>query len=382
MYKYVTTGILAGFLALSAGPAEALDVRVHDVPVRTVLAGLARSENMNLIIDDTVEGLLTMELADVTAEEAIEVIASSQNLLYSRQGNMAVITAGRENTHAHRSYTWQLQYADPETVRKAAAALVAEDAICSHGDTNSLVFGGTTQEAAALDKLVKELDVPIRQVDVEVEILSLNKDAMKELGVAWNWSALSAGPGHTEHFVYEAQLHALESQGKAKILARPHLLTGNGKEAQILIGDRIPVLTEHISDGEVALTTEYEDAGIKLTYTPRIHADGSVTARLKAEVSTPVLVPDLKAYRITTRRADTEVRMRPGQDLLIGGLINREQIENLRKVPLLGDLPLLGGLFRHRYKSEKETEVVILVRAKVAGSNPLPGEAKAGRLSY
>ena len=74
--------------------------------------------------------------------------------------------------------------------------------------------------------------------------------------------------------------------------------------------------------------------------------------------------------------------MRPGQDLLIGGLINREQIENLRKVPLLGDLPLLGGLFRHRYKSEKETEVVILVRAKVAGSNPLPGEAKAGRLSY
>ena len=74
--------------------------------------------------------------------------------------------------------------------------------------------------------------------------------------------------------------------------------------------------------------------------------------------------------------------MRPGQDLLIGGLINREQIENLRKVPLLGDLPLLGGLFRHRYKSEKETEVVILVRAKVAGSNPLPGEAKAGCLSY
>ena len=160
------------------------------------------------------------------------------------------------------------------------------------------------------------------------------------------------------------------------------MLTGNGKEAQILIGDRIPVLTEHISDGEVALTTEYEDAGIKLSYTPRIHADGSVTARLKAEVSTPVLVPDLKAYRITTRRADTEVRMRPGQDLLIGGLINREQIENLRKVPLLGDLPLLGGLFRHRYKSEKETEVVILVRAKVAAGSTLSQGAKTEKLSY
>ena len=213
----------------------------------------------------------------------------------------------------------------------------------------------------------------MQQVDVEIEFLSLQTDAVKDLGISWDWTVMEGGPGH-QAFLYTGQLRALESKGKARVLARPHLMAQNGREAQILIGDRIPVLTEHVTDGEVSRTTEYEDAGIKLSFTPRIHDDHSVTAHIRAEVGTPILVPELKAYRITTRRADTDVCMQPGRDLLIGGLISREEINNLRKVPILAEIPVLGKLFRYHYTSKKETELVILIRSRVAP--PLSGSAR------
>ena len=143
------------------------------------------------------------------------------------------------------------------------------------------------------------------------------------------------------------------------------MVAANGKKAHILIGDKIPVLTEHMGSGEKTTTVDYEEAGIKLTYTPRIHDNGSVTAAVEAEVSTPVYVPELKAYRIATRQAQTVVRLAPGKQLVIGGLLRKEDVENFRKVPLLGDIPILGKLFRSRYTSSKETEVVIVLSSRV-----------------
>ena len=353
-------------------PVGALDVRVHEAPVRTVLSGLARSAGINLIIDDTVDGAVTMELQDASAEEAIRVLADSQNLLYSKEGPIAVITAGRAHDQARSCYTWKLRYADPDSVCQAAEAVAGSGLVRYHSDTNSLILHGTARTAAAVDRLVQSLDVPVPQVDVEIEFLSLQTDAVKDLGISWDWTAMEGGPGH-QAFLYTGQLRALESKGKARVLARPHLMAQNGREAQILIGDRIPVLTEHVTDGEVSRTTEYEDAGIKLSFTPRIHDDHSVTAHIRAEVGTPILVPELKAYRITTRRADTDVCMQPGRDLLIGGLISREEINNLRKVPILAEIPVLGKLFRYHYTSKKETELVILIRSRVAP--PLSGSA-------
>ena len=349
--------------------AEALDVRVHEAPVRTVLAGLARSAGINLVIDDTVDGTVTMELHDVPAEEAIRVLAGSQNLLYRTDGAIAFITAGRAHDQARSCYTWKLHHADPDSVRQAAETVAGSGHIGYHSDTNALILHGSAQTATPVDRLVQSLDVPVRQVGVEIEFLSLQTDAVKDLGISWDWTAMEGGPGH-QAFLYTGQLRALESKGKARVLARPHLMAQNGREAQILIGDRIPVLTEHVTDGEVSRTTEYEDAGIKLSFTPRIHEDGSVTAHIRAEVGTPILVPELKAYRITTRRADTDVCMQPGRDLLIGGLISREEINNLRKVPILADIPVLGKLSRYHYTSKKETELVILIRSRAASSSP------------
>lgn len=343
----------------------ALSIHVQDAPIRSVLEGLARSENINLVLDDTVQGTMTMNLSHVTASEAIAAIAASQNLFYDKSQPIQTITAGRKREGARTFHTWKLRYASPKDVQEAVRAVVPEADVRCHEDTNSLVVGATWQEAAAVQALLRQIDQIPQQVDVEVEIASIDKNAMKNMGVEWNWSSVQGGPGHEKLFTLNAQIQALEEKGKARILAKPHMVASNGREARIFIGDKIPVQTEYLANGEKAATTEYRDAGIKLTYIPRIHPDGSVTATMEAEVSMPVFVNELKAYRISTRQAQTVVRMEPEKTLVIGGLISREEVESFRKVPLLGDIPLLGKLFRSHYTSGKDTEVVILLRARV-----------------
>lgn len=105
-----------------------------------------------------------------------------------------------------------------------------------------------------------------------------------------------------------------------------------------------------------------------MQYTPRIHRDGTVTAKIHGEVSMPVYVRDLKAYSIATRQVDTEVRVKANESLVIGGLIGKEEVENFRKIPILGDIPILGKLFQSRYRSRKETEVVIIIKSAVLPS--------------
>ncbi|MBQ7705340.1 MAG: type II and III secretion system protein, partial [Selenomonadaceae bacterium] len=110
---------------------------------------------------------------------------------------------------------------------------------------------------------------------------------------------------------------------------------------------------------------EYRDAGIILKYTPRINADGTITATIHTEVSTPQYVEDLKAYQFNTRSADTTVTVRDGEPMVIGGLIGAEDAKSISKIPVLGDLPILGALFRNHRKSKTESELMIFLTAHV-----------------
>ncbi len=359
------TLFVAAGLCLPLGDAAAVSIDARDVPVRTVVEGLARSGALNLIVDDTVQGSLTLRLQDVTIEEALQAIADSQDLIYDKTGPIRVMTAGHKTGANRQLRNFHLGYAAPDEAVQALQALLPSSALQFHSTTNSLVASATSREAAQIESLLAQIDVPPRQVKVAVEVAAVNRDAMKELGVDWQWTPWQGGPGRAYSVTCEGQLHALETKGKARLLARPHLIAMNGKEARILIGDRVPVLTEKNQNGQTSTTTEYTDAGIKLAYTPRVHEDGSLTAHIQAEVSTPILVPEMKAYRIMTRQAQTDVRLDSGQTLAIGGLIDREDLEHFRKVPILGDLPLIGRLFQSRYKMNKETEVIILVKAEI-----------------
>ena len=245
--------------------------------------------------------------------------------------------------------------------------------------------------------MIAAIDVQYRQVTLEAQVMAVNKGAAKALGLEWQWSKLPVVaeetttttngttsskttrdlpgviqfghvPGSTNagyEFQFQATLNAMITDGDAKILSRPKVTTIDGKQARILVGDRIPVLVERTESGKITTTIEYVDAGIKLTYTPRINENGLITATVRTEVSTPTLVTEMKAYRITTREAETQVRMKDGETIVIGGLIGNDESKQFSKVPGLGDLPLLGALFRNTNQTKNETEVIIILKAKI-----------------
>lgn len=159
------------------------------------------------------------------------------------------------------------------------------------------------------------------------------------------------GHGYTGSF--QGILSALCQKGKAKVLATPRIVTVPGKEGKIFIGDHIPVVTEKVSNGTTTTSTEYVDAGIRLSYTPIVGPDGVITASVHTEVSTPTLISELHNYRITSRTADTNVRLLEGETLVIGGLISDEEQKRLETIPLLSKLPLLGNLFTFRSRKKR-----------------------------
>ena len=243
------------------------------------------------------------------------------------------------------------------------------------------------------------MDKTTQQVTLEAKILSISQSDEKSLGIQWNWDTLpqynkeehdntaspgnsaanTAGKGHLRlwrgtgaQFQFSATLNALITSGKAKVLATPSLITLPGKEASIFIGSHIPVITEKHNNGESTYSTEYVDAGIKLKYTPIVSDDGYITSAVHTEVSTPTLISELKNYRINSRTADTNVRMRNGETLVIGGLISEEEQKQLQQIPFLSKIPLLGFLFKNHYRSKSKTEVIMLLTPYLsdAGTSP------------
>lgn len=306
----------------------------------------------------------------------------------------AAVPIAAVTTPIERIATYPLSYARAKDVQEALQGIfkqkLALDAI-----TNSIILCGTNEEHARLAQLLPKLDVATRQVTLEAKIIAISRESSKDIGIKWGWDTIPQRSSTTSDsdsdsdsdsnydgnfkfwhgyaFRFNATLSALIANGKARILATPRIITIPGQQASIFIGDHIPVQTEkHDSSGSYT-ATEYLDAGIKLEYAPIISCDGKmVTARVHTEVSTPVLISELKNYRITSRTADTNVRMYSGETLVIGGLISEEQQRSIQKVPFLSKIPILGELFINRSKKSAQSEVLLLLTPHIteAGASP------------
>ncbi|MBQ7883052.1 MAG: type II and III secretion system protein [Phascolarctobacterium sp.] len=289
----------------------------------------------------------------------------------------------------------KLNYARAQDVSKSLQNIFGGDKLAVDAITNAIIFKGNQPEGQRLLQAVRTLDIATKQVTLEAKVIALNKEDSKNLGVSWNWDKIPQNEDYQNNndydsedtnnyggnfkfwrgysFKFNATLNALFAKGKAKLLATPSIITIPGREASIFIGDHIPVQTEkHNSTGSYT-TTEYLDAGIKLTYTPIVSSDGKmVTATVHTEVSTPTLVSEMKNYRITSRTADTNVRMLNGETLIIGGLLSEEEQRSIQKVPLLSNIPIFGELFKNRSKRKAKTEVIMLLTPHIteAGKSP------------
>lgn len=433
--------VFALAIAVLPSPASAAPVALHfdDAEVAEVLQAAARLGGYGIVLDSDVRGRITV---DTSAEPAdlLPRVARMYGLAAELRDGVFYISSAAHAENVRQTYVFPVHYSAPEALLPAinlslpeagkrdstpnsssdtkkkeirprtarqtddedaenAKAQAENTASRSRDDTRatvgtdgqSVVLYGTPAEADATRQLLRELDVPARQVALEAKVISLTNDASRELGVTWDWSPLpqyegtrtykddsaipgivqfGRGPeGHPFEWYYEAQLHALEQAGKAKVLSRPNITTLTGREAVIEIGNEVPVPEVETTSRSTTTSFTYHKAGIILRYTPYVSNDGRITAIVHTEVSSPVYVEDLKAYRFNKRSADTSVRLKDGETMVIGGLIGSEEAKSYRKIPLLGDIPVLGAFFKNVQKSKQSSEIMIFLTARILPSD-------------
>ena len=429
MKQWAVAAALAGAILLPVPAAAApVTIDVTGGDVRTVLLAVARMSNLPLIVDDSVTGTVTAHLTG-EGEDVLRLVAAARGIQIERRGTVFLALAVDTRAENRRVHSYTVRYADPEELAHAAnLSLTGEgkQAVVSKNNderwnrdsdsdsntqrrvlvdraTNTLLFYGTESEALSVREIISALDTAPKQVSLEARVVAVSKEAAKQLGIDWSWSSLpqyprvksdgagalevverNAGTGGTSapgiirfgrgpggvpyEFYYSAAIRALITDGHAKMLARPNITTVQGHEALINIGAEVPVPRTATSNSVTTTGIEYREAGIILRYTPRVTADGNIVARVHTEVSTPVYVDELKAYRFQKRSADTTVRLRNGETMVIGGLIDSDESRSLSKIPFLGDLPVLGAFFRSVRTSKTETELMIFLTAHVLGN--------------
>ena len=266
------------------------------------------------------------------------------------------------------------------------------------GNASSATANGESQGAATDSNIIDLLDMTNpSQVRLEAQIIEINTSAERNLGIQY-WSPTigsttgsgsdtgnddltrgSSGLFYTGENFYNhrgsfgwlgshfsninASLQALVTEGKARILSRPSITTMSGQKANILIGGRIPIPTS-AGDGQIAI--DWREYGIRLNIEPVVDAENKITSKVHAEVSTldyghSVTENDFSIPAIASREADAVINVRSGMTMAIGGLLNSQDGKTVTKIPLLGDIPIIGQFFRHTQKTRDNRELLILI---------------------
>jgi pilus assembly protein CpaC len=183
-----------------------------------------------------------------------------------------------------------------------------------------------------------------------------------------------------------ATLRALRGKGDFKDLAEPNLLALPGKEASFLAGGEFPYPTIQGGAGNNAVTIEFREFGIRLKFTPTIMRNGNIRLRVAPEVSSLDFANALNFQgfvipSLLTRKAETEVELKDGQHLSIAGLLDNSTVRNINKIPILGDLPILGALFTSKSVRERRTELLVIVTPRLIGAYETPPAVPTGEPS-
>ncbi len=252
---------------------------------------------------------------------------------------------------------------------------------------NAIVLTGTPDVVASLKAVIDKLDVPLDSVLLETQIVELDENGQKDLGIDFNAQGVYAkatltvqsGQYPTSSATFAANLYAQIQKGYGKILSRPRILAQNGAPASILTGDALPIITTVIVAGTSAVTSQqvnYVNVGVNLQIQPRIAADGYVTSHIFSEVSS------VTAYvqgipQISQRQAQTTATVKDGESFVIGGLLSDNEVKTTYKIPGLGDIPLIGGLFNRISTTTQKTNLYIVVTPhvvprRVVSPEPVP----------
>ena len=374
-------------IVLGTFPVGAVHIMAKDMPLRTLVQTIARTEKLSVVGLDTLDGKVTLEVEESSGREAINKLGSQLGFLVYEEGGTFIVEGRHEEKERRHVRRIVADASTPEELSNLIQTVVSKEHIQVIPSTNEVIYYGTVHEILEVEKLLRSWHTAPKQVQLDVAVLAMEKGYAKELGVQWSFPGLQSsgvsmhgktesgmeGNVHIGHipkgtsysFLAHPEVSAKEGSSHMALIARPSIVAVNGEDATILIGERVPVTVESIQNGVTRTSIRYEEAGIRLRCKPYVLQGNHIDTIVEAEVSNPTLVPEMKAYRITTRQAKTRVRIPDGETLVIGGLMDRRTMRQWQKVPILGDIPLLGKLFQHSRKTKDEVELYILVTAKV-----------------
>jgi type IV pilus secretin PilQ/predicted competence protein len=389
-----------------------ISLDAEDASLPSVLKILAEKGDLNIVTGPGVTtGRLSIHMKDVPLDQAVNLVVRAAGLAYERIGNSILVADAKslKEETGLSSYVVDLNYADANEVSAALKNLSAQIEVDRGG--NRLVIVTSPRVISEILGIVQRLDVPAKQVMLEARIVEVGTSDIKRLGIDWdllsrqgfifvegNYDVMEGAveeetgpienirmfpntPGTNDIFqfknfsrvgkVFRVAIDALIRDGNARVLANPKIATLNGKEANMLIGQRIPfVVSQTVFAGGGAAPTqrvEKEEVGIKLKITPLINADGYITTEITPEVSsvTGFTGENADLPIVATRQATTTVRLKDGNSVIIGGLLSEDKSTTVTKVPLLGQIPLLGYLFQRQSITVSKKDLIIEVTPRI-----------------
>ncbi|WP_345337102.1 type IV pilus secretin PilQ family protein [Ferrimonas pelagia] len=405
-----------------------LSMNFQDIPIRTVLQIIADHNQFNLVTTDSVDGNLTLNLDDVPWDQALDMILKINGLDKRVEGNILLVApreelAAQENQELRDqqeklevaplfSEYVQINYAKASDIANLlsgdAGSLLSERGTVSVDErTNTLLVQDTAERLEDVHRLVEVLDIPIKQVVIESRMVTIRDNINEELGIRWgvtdqqndrgtsgslegaqgiangtipsigdrlNVNLPVAEPAGSIAFhvaklgdgtLLDLELSALERENKGEIIASPRLTTANQFTAFIEQGVEIPFV-QSTSSG--ATSVEFKKAVLGLTVKPQITPDNRVVLDLTVTQDTrgeTVQTATGPATAIDTQRISTQVLARNGETIVLGGIFQQQQLNTVSKVPVLGDIPLVGWFFRNTSDFTEKKELLIFVTPKI-----------------
>lgn len=358
-----------------------------------VLAQTMLSKDGTIIVEDATNSLIVNDI-----QTNIDAI---RNLL-----NM--VDVGADEKGQITTQVFPLRFMPAEDMVKTLQKLLTERGkITIDIPTNSLIITDTTSAMITIERAITELDIESvrpKQVEIEARIMEVTFDSTKSFGINYQFNPKSGPDGSgSVGFInpvvtdvknpndtspsgvflkynvwgidqYVARIRAEFEENNFNVLSKPRVVTMDGQEARIQVGKRFPIVAP--STAFQPATTSFEEIGIILTITPHISKDRIITMEVHQEIS------DITGYNpnnqpiISKRDAKTVVYVRDGEVITLGGLLSDSQTDTVSKIPLLGDLPLIGYLFRYTKKSNNKTELVIMLCPKVLKDEGIKEEEK------
>lgn len=373
-------------------------LQFSDAPLRVVFESLARSTGLNVLLDRDVKptAKVTMFVKDISVGDAIDFILM-QNQLERRSINANTLIVYPSSDAKKAEYedltirSFQITNADLKYLSAMLKSMLKLREVAADERTGILVIRDTPERLRLAAKLIAVHDVADPEIMLEVEILEVTSARRSNIGILppTSFSVITPGAAGSELTLRAlrqlrsgdlltsplgATLNFQLEDTDAKLLASPRIRARNKEKAMIMIGDRVPTITNTvtpINTGSSVVTgnVTYQDVGLKLQFEPQVFANSEVGIKISLEVSNIAAEFTDKqggrSYQIGTRNANTTLRLRDGETQVLGGLITDQDRNTSSKVPGVGHLPVVGRLFGNNDGTDIRSEIVLAITPRI-----------------